>query len=80
MDNYEFNILPIKQQAAYTWENGIYLASRKENYYAINLYSVDKFFVEVWYHPELICIDKIRSFKSKNCLHPYLENIEINTL
>ena len=25
MDNYQFNLLPINDQAAYTWENGTYL-------------------------------------------------------
>ena len=77
MDIYQFNILPTNQQAAYTWENGIYLASRNENYFAINLYSVDIFFVEVWYHPEEVCINIIRSFKSRKCLEPYFEGIDI---
>ena len=78
MDNYEFNLLKTNDQAAYTWEHGTYLTARKEKFYAINLYSVDKFFVEVWYHPEVICIDKIRSFKNRKCLEPYLEGINLN--
>ncbi len=78
MDNYEFNLLPINNQAAYTWENGTYLASRFEEDYSINLYWVDKFFVEVYYDHMGNFIDKIRSFKSKKCLTPYLDKIELN--
>lgn len=62
MDNYEFNLLPTNDQTGYTWKHRIYLAARRENSFAINLYSVDKFFVEVWFNPEEVCINKIRSF------------------
>lgn len=75
MDNYEFNLLPSCDQAAYTWEHGNFLACRHETSFAINLYHVDKFFIEVWYNPEEVKINKIRSFKSKNCLEPYLDEI-----
>jgi len=75
MDNYEFNLLPTNDQAAYTWENGTYLTARHWRELTINLYHVDKFFVEVWYNHKLNQVDKIRSFKSRNCLEPYLENI-----
>lgn len=78
MDNCEFNFMPLKEQAQYTWEHGIHLANRKESHFVINLYSVDKFFVEVYYNPEEICINKIRSSKSRNCLEPYLDRIEID--
>lgn len=37
----------LKGEAQYTWEHGTYLAHRKESHFVINLYSVDKFFVEV---------------------------------
>jgi hypothetical protein len=78
MDNYQFNILKANDQAAFTWEHGTYLAARHEKDFAINLYHVDKFFVEVWLNPEEVKINKIRSFKSKKCLEPYLVNIQIN--
>ena len=65
MDNYQFNLLPENDQAGYTWEHGTYIAFRKESHFVINLYSVDKFFVEVWFNPEEVCINKIRSFKSE---------------
>ena len=78
MNNYEFNVLKTNEQAAYTWKHGTYLAARNEKYFVINLYHVDKFYVEVWFNHEEICISKIRSFKSMKCLEPYLENISLN--
>ena len=77
MNNYEFNLLPLKEKAQCTWEHGTYLANRIESHFAINLYHVDKFFVEVWYHPEEVRINQIRSFKSKTCLDPYIDKIDI---
>jgi len=77
MDNYQFNLMPENDQAAYTWEFGTFLLSRHWKSHSINLYYVDKFFVEVWYNPSKNCIEQVKSFKSKNCLQPYLEEIEI---
>ena len=78
MDNYEFNLLPTNDQAGYTWENGTFLTAKKEDFFSINLCHVDKFFVEIWYNPKENCISRLRSFKSKNCLEPYLKNIFLN--
>jgi hypothetical protein len=78
LDNYEFNFLPKNDQVAHTWEHGNFLAARHETYFAINLYHVDKFFVEVWYIPEEVCINKIKSFKSRKCLEPYLDTISLD--
>ena len=78
MDNYEFNLMDINDQASYTWDNGTYLASRTENDYSVNLYWVDKFFVEVFYDHKGNFIDKIRSFKSTKPLEKYTEHINID--
>ena len=80
MDNYEFNLLPVNDQAEYTWQHGTYLTAREWKEHTINLYHVDKSFVEVWYNPSSNCLDEVKSFKSKNCLTPYLENIELTAL
>ena len=47
-------------------------------HFAINLYHVNKFYVEVWYNPEEVKINNIRRFKSKSSLEPYLDIIQIN--
>jgi len=77
MDNYQFNLLTFNDQAGYTWEHGTYLATRLEGVNSINLYHVDKFFVEVWNNVGLIEIEKIRSFKSNMCLEPYLASFKL---
>lgn len=43
MDNYQFNLIPIKEQAQYTWEHGTYLACKREKDFVINLYSGNNF-------------------------------------
>ena len=67
------NIKDLKGEAQYTWEHGTYLAAR----HTINLYHVGKFFVEVRYNPVTNCIDEVKSFKTRSCLEPYLEKIEV---
>ena len=78
MDNYEFNLLPLNDKSAYTQQHGSYLAAREFKEHTINLYHVDKFFDEVWYNPTSNCIDNVKSFKSQNCLQPYLEKLFLN--
>jgi hypothetical protein len=72
-----FNLQTKEEKAVYTWEYGIYLASRMEGNQAINLYSVDDFFVEVWYTPERKLVQKVASFSTYACFDPYLEDIAI---
>jgi len=78
MDLYEFNQLPFKHKAQFTWDNGTFLANREDQHgRKVNLYSAGKFFVEVYYSPKANAITKFRAFKSSKCLEPYLDLIEI---
>ena len=43
----------------------------------INLYSLNDFYVELWYDQLSNKIIKIRSFKSTNPLDPYLDDIRL---
>jgi len=72
-----FNLQTKEEKAVYTWEFGIFLASRMEGRQAINLYSVDDFFVEVWYTTQKKLVYKVESFSSTACFDPYLEEISI---
>ena len=80
MDNYKFNLLPTIVQVTYTRDNGNHLAVRIEVDCSISLYKVDNFFVEMWWKPDQFGPYKVRSFKSKKFLDPYLENIELDNL
>ena len=77
MDLYDFNQLPFKHKAQFTWDHGIFLTNRVDDHgRKINLYHVGKFFVEVYYNSKENTIVKFRAFKSSKCLEPYLECIE----
>lgn len=78
MDNYEFNVLPLKEQITYTKAHGTFLAARPDKDHVIQLFHLEKFFVEMWYNSESGKFDKVRSFKSRKCLEPYLEDISLN--
>lgn len=74
---YEFNILPDNEKADTVWENGVFLLNRVVEGNAINLYSLNDFYVEIWYDQPNNKIIKIRSFKSTNPLDPYLDDISL---
>jgi hypothetical protein len=78
MNNYEFNLLSIIHQAGYTWKNGIYLATRIEDDFSVNLYYVSRFYVEVFYDHSENCIEKVKSFKSSKCFDGYLGYIDLD--
>lgn len=75
---YQFNLLSLNEKAQYTWEHGTYLATRKADVYKVNLYHLGKFFAEIFYNSNKNSIAHIKSFKSKMCLEPYLNRIEID--
>lgn len=74
---YEFNILPDNEKADTVWEYGVFLLNRVVEGNAINLYSLNDFYVEIWYDQPNNKIIKIRSFKSTNPLDPYLDDISL---
>ena len=78
MNNCEFNLLSIIDQAGYTSTKGIYLATRIEDDFSVNLYYVGRFYVEVFYDHSENCIAKVRSFKSKKPLDAYLGYIDLD--
>ena len=41
------------------------------------LFWINKFFVEVWFNPEEVCINKIRGIKSERFLEPLLDEINV---
>ena len=49
----------------------------KEYYYGIALYSLNGFYVELWYHLQWETIMKIRSFEQLSPESPYLKRINI---
>jgi hypothetical protein len=80
MELLDFNTLPIQYQAQFTWDNGIFLASRQTDVHIVNLYHTRKFFVEVYFSIKSEGVDMICSFTTIKQLDPYIEQIDIDQL
>lgn len=80
MTMYEFFHLPLKEQADLLYEDGIYLAKRKDDISSFVLYQMDSFYVEVKYKKYRKWIESIRCFHKIDLLAPYLEQIDVEEL
>jgi hypothetical protein len=69
-----FNNLTLKQQLDLLCYEGIYLCSRQEPEFMIDLYQVDAYYIEAFYHRKTKKMISIRSFTSTDLLHPYFVN------
>lgn len=76
MTLYQFNSLDEMQQQDAIWE-GVHIGDREDEEYKIQLYQIDAFYVEVFYHEEHNVIKRYRAFSSLDQLGPYLDQIEI---
>ena len=77
MTLYEFNTLSSQEQTDCLTRQGCYLITRYRDQFALNLYAVDNFFVEVWYSPEHNKICGLLSFSSVKALDDYLPLIRL---
>ena len=80
MDLFDFNTLPMQYQAQFTWDYGVFLATRKSGAHIINLYHTRKFYVEVHYSVRNEGVDMISSFTNLNKLEPYLDQIDLKNI
>ena len=71
MTLYEFNILDKNDKYQSTWDLGTYIDTALTKEFRINLYAINKFFVEVYYHPKTNKITNIQSFKHGHSLDKY---------
>ncbi|GAA4461799.1 hypothetical protein GCM10023189_37690 [Nibrella saemangeumensis] len=77
---YEYNILPIAEQANLLWEHGTYLQNLDGLGKRYVLYQLWDFFVELHYDADYNQIEKLRTFKSNRALEPYLNDINLADL
>jgi hypothetical protein len=80
MELFDFNTLPLQYQAQFTWDNGVFLATRQTSRHIINLYYTKKFFVEVYFSIKNEGVDMICSFTNIEQLEPYIDQIDIGQL
>jgi len=80
VDLIEFNTLPLQYQAQFTWDHGVFLATRQTGKHVINLYHTKKFFVEVYFSIKSEGVDMICSFTNLEQLDPYIDLIKIDLI
>ena len=72
-----FQLLNRKNQMKIIWEEGALIGTRSTIFYAIELYQVDGFYVEIFYKKEEQEFALLRSFDSTDRLTPYLNQIRV---
>lgn len=77
MTLYEFNILSDYDKYQVTWDLGAHIDILVTKEHIINLYAIDKFFVEIYYNPEINKIEDVQSFKTGHSLDKYVNKLDI---
>ena len=76
-----FEELPFADQAAVVWQRGQPLAVRQLPEFRLHLYSVGRFYVEMWVCKRRYIVTLLRAFSDTDGLMPYVENcLDINLL
>jgi hypothetical protein len=76
----EFKYLEKETKKRLLFDNGVYLASRQESEFIIELYQIDSFYVEAYFHESDQEIGYMRAFSSLDDLLPYLGKIDISNI
>ncbi len=74
----EFNRLTPDEKAWYLWHGATFLHVYEKYPFRINLFHLNDYYIELWYHMDGNCIEKINAFTSLENLDPFLANIEID--
>lgn len=77
MTLYEFNILDENDKYQTTWDLGTHIDTAITDTHKINLYSINKFFVEVYYNPETNKLEDIKSFIHGHSMDKYTGEINL---
>ncbi len=77
---YGFLRLNLNERANLTWEIGTYLHCRTGEGFNANLYSVEDFYVEVFYDNERNTIADVMPFNAPHLLELYLAQIDLSEL
>ena len=71
----KFKKLSIYLKGEYVFQEGKYIGVREYYNHSINLYSLNDFFVEVWYSPTENKIEKIEVLESEKTLDLYIDKM-----
>jgi hypothetical protein len=80
MNVVRFNQLTLVQQCYYTMKMGAYLATYNDADISIDLYEVNRFYVEVYYMKGATECSMAKAYAHTVCLNKYLPQISIAAL
>ena len=72
MTLYEFNSLKTDDKYTFLWQEGVYLDSVVIKDTKLNLYAINKFFVEVHYNAVTNKLVELKSFKYGSIMDKYI--------
>jgi len=75
-----FNVLNFDEKAWHVWHHANFLMVRQNSYYRVNLYYMNGYYIQLWYHVNRNRIAKIAATRSNRIVDAYLQNISIDEL
>ncbi len=76
----EFLQLPLLRREQLMWNHGTYLMSKYQERYALHLYSLFDFMIEVWYEVNRDKIKQITPVLDQEKIDIYLKELSLNDL
>lgn len=80
MTSTQFSELSINEKIELVIDNGTEILNRIFLFYVIRLYSIEDFYVEVWYKTSTNKIDRVEPVQIEDVFHLYERNIDIEDL
>ena len=76
----KFNTLDFDEKAWHVWHHATFLIVRQNNKYRVNLYHLNGYYIQLWYHVKKNRIEKIAATPSHNVINPYLKLIQLEDI
>ncbi|HEU4471038.1 MAG TPA: hypothetical protein VFR58_08145 [Flavisolibacter sp.] len=76
----EFKYLEKQRKIDLLSQSGVYLCTRQEPEFTIDLYQMDSFYIEAYYYHGCEGPGYMRAFSSTDFLEPYLNKINLTNL
>jgi hypothetical protein len=76
----EFKFLEKESKHHFLLDKGVFLLTRQEPEYYIDLYQLDDFYVEAYFHYGRNRLVYLRAFTNMEELYPYLKQVDISPL
>lgn len=80
MTRTQFSELTLNEKIELVIENGTEILNRIFLFYVIRLYSIDDFYIEVWYKTSSNKIDRVEPVQIDDVFHLYERSIDIEDL